>query len=178
MNKTIVALLVISIGLNIFFYSSDEYLFDDFEAAIPASHNDSIHIAQSGLQKKVQIDEEFELNQTQQLWFEKSNELFEKKLKLSAKKISLYHELRSKRSVELDEYIMPKLDEHYETHGEDSPYILTMQDSVFMGQLNEKYMIKFKSQIGEDVFDEYQKLKSQFNRQLTLKDKKELLIDF
>lgn len=180
MSKTILSLLIFSIGLNIYFYTTDVFVFDDFEVSIPSSMNDSVHLAQSAVDKELlkENSKDFEHNRTQQYWFELSNELFEKKLKLTQSKISLYHELRSQRSVELDNYIIPKLDEHYESNGEGAPYILTMQDSVFMGKLNQKYMEKFKTLIGSGAFDEYQKLKSSFNRELTLKNKKELLIDF
>lgn len=180
MNKVLVGLLLFSVSLNLYFYNDELFIFDDFEASIPAPLNDSVKIAQSSIKKEQVIEdsEEHEYNRTQQTWFEKSTDLFENKLKMSKEKITFYFDLRSQRSNELDDYIIPKLDAHYEKNGEGSPYVLTMEDSVFMGELNRKYMNKLKDLIGSEYFDQYESLKSDFNRELTLNDKKEMLIDF
>jgi hypothetical protein len=114
----------------------------------------------------------------QQKWFENSNEFFEQELGLSNDQIAQFHELKVQRTQELDDHILPRLEEHRKANGEKVPYLFTMEDSIFMGNLNQRYMKRLKEVFGDYAFEQYQQFKTKFNQKLMAKKQNNMLIDF
>lgn len=188
MRKILMMGLFFSLALNLYLSQSlvglrdgaNKFVYDDFDKMLPITKqfSDSIELAQSGMKKlgvkKSGVNKI--IQNIQQSWLEKSSEFFKTKLSLNDQQIITFHELKSNRERELDDYILPKISAHREKYG-DVPYISTMKDSVFLGKLNEKYMYELKKLFGDENFELYESFKNAFNRKLIYKNKQDI-IDF
>jgi len=157
---------------------------------------DSVHLTQSSIKKedctslvtskeKTQedednFDEEFEpadkaafmddrtYQEESEKYFKAANqkisEFLEIKLGLSFEQINLYEKLKVGRSQEIDKYIDERMNQMKEQGN--STMILSMEDSIEIGRINQKYLDRFKKNIGSEAYSRYQDFKRDFNNKM------------
>lgn len=104
-------------------------------------------------------------DELQQKWFEKVNDFLELELRLQPEKIAHFHELKSKRNQELDDFftkLMQKL--QAEGNAEDAPFYPSAEDTIEIGKINLKYEKQLLDLLGEQDMQAYQNFKQAFNK--------------
>lgn len=175
-SKLLLLFLLISFCLNLFLLQRDTIfvseITDDFDQKV----FDTVYTTQSAVKKNKDSHKNNKYS-SQQKWLVQSSEFFKQKLGLSDHQIMSFHSLKSSREQELNAYIIPKINAYHLKYAQ-SPYIYSMQDSVFIGRLNEKYMARLKKLMGQKNFKLYESFKNSFNRKLISLKQDHKIIDF
>lgn len=140
---------------------------------------------QSDQPEKAEVREEWQFNeeefqQESQAFYEKANkkiaEFLEYNVGLTLDQIDMYYRLRQQRQEEVDAFVKGRFDE-MEKNGAKHLF-LSLEDTVEMGKINQKYLERFKNNIGADAYEMYQDFKKRLNTQSTDNNKFAFFIDF
>lgn len=127
---------------------------------------------QAPSQVELEKDDEFvfdekEYQKASEQFYESANkkiaEFLEYKVGLNFEQVDKYYELKNNRQKEIDEYIQSRFSEMQENGAKH--LILSMEDTIEMGKINQKYLERLKSNIGDDAYERYQDFKQALNNQ-------------
>jgi len=169
-------------------YGADDLLIEDVKI------NDQISLAQSAIKKNAGcentakgIQEDFTNKETvvkdavvkagvkkegltlshedlQKQWFEESNDYFRDVLRLAPEQMAAYYELKVRREEEWDKYLRPKMERNQTLYGKEATLMLTSDDMIVMGKLNEKFAKLLTGTFGEESYLDYKSYIEEYNR--------------
>tara|TARA_B100001971_G_scaffold84647_1_gene77947 strand:+ start:43261 stop:43917 length:657 start_codon:yes stop_codon:yes gene_type:complete len=88
-------------------------------------------------------------------------EFLEYKVGLNYEQVDEYYNLKDKRQKEIDDFINERFAEMKENGAKH--LVLSMEDTIEMGKINQKYLDKLKKNIGMDAYERYQDFKQNLN---------------
>ena len=93
--------------------------------------------------------------------YKKIGDFLEYKVGLNYEQVDKYYELKNQRQEEIDTYINQRFKEMKDNGAKH--LILSMEDTIEMGKINQKYLDKLKKNVGQDAYERYQEFKQQLN---------------
>jgi hypothetical protein len=134
------------------------------------------------------VDEDSEMNMNVQVinigdvetrWIEDLQEFMEIDMGLNAKEFGKYLEVRVRRQEAIDKFFLPKLEEAKELQGkENATYMHTIEDSVELGKINQKFIQRLKKELGPEAYKAYNSFRAKFNNRLVKENSHGYIIDF
>ena len=91
-------------------------------------------------------------------------EFLEIKVGLTPDQMNLYSFLKEQRSHDIERFIKKRMSD-LQKEG-DSTFMLSMEDTIEIGKINQSYLERFKKNIGPEAYDRYRKYKREFNREM------------
>ncbi len=111
------------------------------------------------LEDKVPDDYERDYEKAKVVWEEKVTEYLEMDLNLDSLQIDNYFALSKDREKAISDYITPKVEE-----SSDRTYMFSLEDNIEIGKINERYLGRLKSTLGEEAYNEYVKYRRKHNK--------------
>lgn len=134
-------------------------------------------INSSTKEKAEQFDEydySKQLEQVRSDWNRKLMDVLITDLKISEDVLVDYQEMQKNLRKETDNFMQPLL----ENYSSDEPYFFTIEDSVAISKINEKYIDKLKKLLGDAGYQLYKKTRIEYNKKMIEQEKFQYNIDF
>lgn len=184
----LVGLLIGSVGLNIYLLNSPVIVQEHLDEDLKASSSDKIKMAQSALKRvaspkrevlyqrkelgpvkeKQSVKEEMlsdidvEYAKQKESWQQDITSFFLNEMGLADEEIDSYFVMINEREKAISDYLAPKV----RTLAKGQTYVLTIEDNIATGKINEEYLKILKASLGEEGFDQYQEFKESYNKSL------------
>lgn len=143
------------------------------------SDQDKVEQENASMSDELEFDEEVYQRESKE-FYESANkkiaEYLEYNAGLNVEQVDLYYQLRDDRQKEIDAFVKGRFDE-MESNGAKHLF-LSLEDTVEMGKINQKYLEKFKNSVGDRAYEMYQGFKERLNTRSQDNNKFAFFIDF
>ena len=110
------------------------------------------------------------LENSKSKWLADSEKFFIDEMRFSNSQVMRYHELALNRQKEIDDYFQPKMDRVVEDNersgSKKSFYLHTTEDSIFLGNIAQKYDNLLKENFSINAFKDYKEFVRNYNQKL------------
>jgi hypothetical protein len=132
-----------------------------FKEQMPKEEDDLLEAEEVMLEeKKYQEESEKFYKQAAQ----RIEEFLDVKVGLTPDQLDLYSFLKEQRAKDIDQFIKKRLEEQQKDGN--STLMLSMEDTIEIGKINQNYLNRFKKNIGPEAYERYRKFKREFNHEM------------